>query len=426
VPLKISSSAPSISGLPNSAWLTPDEFDALEPEGGIIDGWKEVTLEFQTAPVMGTGIWPEWYWSASGEDAGNRWEILGATAPDVSGAPGTLLQPGIKLWGATYGSPPAVSGGTVNLSWLPHWNPPASTVVSAPAAYAVLMFSQYPPAITGLGVTQLAYPVTGIGEGCTDNCCIPTSILYNKVAWSVPLPIIGDHFDRVASGGWGTYRSAISWSVTSGTAADWSTDGTSGLYVPSTGSTQLQILNISKDNTDITVQATFNDLSSSSVHHVGLVSRYADTSNYYAMNLQINRDTKLGQLSFDQRLAGVTTTTSGDTVPYLWDTTDGPITFKMRMQTYNRNIRFKVWQDYDTEPELWQMQVVDSGLTAAGNVGIRTIITTSNWSFNDFTVTPTGLLDSVYELQRSDEVNDWQTIMLASNLATNSLNDYEA
>ena len=425
VPLVIQSSAPSISGLPNSAWLTPDEFDALEPEGGIIDGWKEVTLQFETAPVMGTGIWPEWFWSASGEDPGNRWEILGATAPDVSGAPGNLLQPGIKLWGATYGSPPLVSGGTVNLTWLPQWNPPTSSIVADPASDAVLMFSQYPPAVTGLGVTQLAFPVTGIGDGCGDNCCIPTSILYNKVAWSVPLPIIGDHFDRVSSPGLGTYRGSIAWSTTSGTDADWTTNGTSALYHPSTASTQLEVLATSLDNSDVTVQVTFDDLSASSTHHVGLISRYLDTSNYYVMNLQISRSTKLGTLSFDARVGGSTTTTSGATVPYLWDTTDGPITFKMRMQTYNRNVRFKVWQDYDEEPD-WQMQVVDSGLTAAGNVGIRTIITTSDWNFYNFTVVPTGLVGSVYELQRSDEVDDWATIMRASNLATNSFNDYEA
>lgn len=78
-------------------------FDALTE---ILDGWKEVTLRFAAPPAMGTvpGI-PGWTWSAAGETSGNRWEILAASAPAISGTPGNLYNqvPFIdRLGSATY------------------------------------------------------------------------------------------------------------------------------------------------------------------------------------------------------------------------------------------------------------------------------------------------------------------------------------
>lgn len=69
--------------------ITPTDFDALAE---ILDGWREVTLRFAAPPSMGTvaGL-PDFTWSAAGETAGNRWEILGASAPAISGIPVNLF-----------------------------------------------------------------------------------------------------------------------------------------------------------------------------------------------------------------------------------------------------------------------------------------------------------------------------------------------
>lgn len=88
----------------SSASITPADFDALAE---ILDGWREVTLRFTLAPALGavTGI-PQFTWSASGETSGNRWEVLGASAPSISGVPGNLYNrvpvPN-QLGPATYG-----------------------------------------------------------------------------------------------------------------------------------------------------------------------------------------------------------------------------------------------------------------------------------------------------------------------------------
>lgn len=89
----------------SSASITPAELDLL-PE--IADGWKEVTLRFAVPPVMSTGAPPPTFtWSAGGETAGNRWELLGAAAPAYAGIVGNNLNlvPSIQRpWPATYGN----------------------------------------------------------------------------------------------------------------------------------------------------------------------------------------------------------------------------------------------------------------------------------------------------------------------------------
>lgn len=173
--------------------ITPDEYDALTD---IIDGWKEITLRFDTVPSMGAVAGnPAWEWSAAGETAGNRWEILGACAPAISGVPGNLFNQvptADRLGVATY-QPPA--GDTVELTWMPQGcsSPYVSGASADPAVDAVLMFSQDPPTISGVSLSQLTQTVTGIGFACGSlPCCIPSGIAYQRVTWSPwSLPVSG-------------------------------------------------------------------------------------------------------------------------------------------------------------------------------------------------------------------------------------------
>ena len=125
VPLTLSSFSPSVSGSGMSVSITPDEWDAL-PE--ILDRWKEVTLRFPdaTPPLMGGGFIPAWTWSATGEEAGNRWEVLGACAPAISGLPGNLLNlavpPVSQLGPATYGSGGSQTASFVSAGVAAHGN----------------------------------------------------------------------------------------------------------------------------------------------------------------------------------------------------------------------------------------------------------------------------------------------------------------
>lgn len=178
VPLTLTS--PTITG--SSVDITPEEFDELDE---IVDGWKEVTLRFDTPPTMGSGTNPQWRWSATGEVAGSRWEVLGTYAPALSGAPGNLFNQvpsPHQLSVATYGMP--VSGANINLGWVPQYAPPVSATVDDQTADASLIFAQDLPMITGFSVTEVDQTLTGIGLDCgVDPCCIPTEIQYHEITW---------------------------------------------------------------------------------------------------------------------------------------------------------------------------------------------------------------------------------------------------
>ncbi len=166
--------------------ITVAEFDALTE---IIDGWKEVTLRFAVPPTMGALATPEpsWTWSSTAETAGNRWEILAACAPAVSGTPGnlfTLVPSPNQLYAATY-QPPA--GAQAELTWMPQGvgSPYVTGATEDDSCDAFLIFSQDPPTVTGVGLTAQTQAVTGLGFNCGSlPCCIPSGISYQTVTWS--------------------------------------------------------------------------------------------------------------------------------------------------------------------------------------------------------------------------------------------------
>ena len=182
VPLVLAGSSPVVTG--SSVSITPTEFDALP---GVIDGWKEITLRFSTAPSFGAGTNPTWQWSASGETAGNRWEILGAAAPAISAVPGNFINEVTstqRLGAATYGAPTA--GTTVAMAWVPGISPLVSSTTLDPMSDAVLLFAMDMPTVTGVSIVTTNQALTGIGLNCAGGvaCCQPTGLSYNQVSWS--------------------------------------------------------------------------------------------------------------------------------------------------------------------------------------------------------------------------------------------------
>ena len=182
VPLTLTGTSPTVSG--SSASISVSDFDALSE---ILDGWKEITLRFNNPPSMGAGANPTWTWSATGELAGNRWEVLGAAAPAISGITSNpYLNPGpasAQLGPATYGQPS--SGSTIQLSWMPGIQPPVSGTTADPFSDATLLFSQDMPTVTGFSVTVANQPLSGVSLDCVAYpWYVPTSMSYNQLSWS--------------------------------------------------------------------------------------------------------------------------------------------------------------------------------------------------------------------------------------------------
>lgn len=417
VPLKLDS--PTLTGM--SVELTPSEWDELDE---IVDGWKEVTLRFVTAPTMGAGTSPQWRWSAAGENIGNRWEVLGLTAPALSGNPGNLklLVPSPnQLSTATYGAPSA--GSTINMGWVPQYAPAITATADDQTSDAVIMFAQDMPTVTGLTVQISSQALSGIGQECNvDPCCVPSEMFFNELTWDLPFDatVVSDSFDRTESNGWGN-----GWTVN--TAAAFSVDGSRGLVTPnSTGAGFTAVQNIGSPDFDITVTAGITTAIGGTSAEIGLIGRYADSSNHYYVKVSY-ASTGVGTLRIGRRVGGANTEIIS--VPLVHAGGAGAMA-KLRFVGYGGFLRAKLWPSNMDEPVLWTAETYDTNLVVGDSVGTFTVsdtATTNTMAYDDFIATPPGYWFSKYELQRMDTVdNEWQTIMAATNPGQSSFNDYEA
>ena len=408
--------------------VSPEDFDAL-PE--IIDGWREITLRFATPPTMGAGTTPQWRWSATGEVSGNRWEILGASAPAVSGIAGNLfnLVPSPnQLSSATYGRPS--SGAAVNFGWIPQYAPPVTATADDETSDAVILFAQDMRTITGLAASTATQELTGIGLQCDiAPCCIPTALLYHRITWPLPYGTgtADDTFTRtVAAGSWGSADSGQAYTL-NGTAGDFSVDGSSGLVIPTaTGSNREAWINVGGPDQDVTVELEISDAAETNQLWGGVLARLTDANNYCRATMRYT-STSTVELRLDERVAGVETNLATVTLPLLSPSALTPRT--IRLQVAGASIRAKLWDTDTTEP-WWQLSATTT-LTTGNNAGCfardDTTVASTTFTFDNLVVGPPDFGFGYYELQRSDTVEtDWATIMKATSVATTGFSDYEA
>ena len=412
--------------------ITPAEFDALTD---IIDGWKEVTLTFATPPSMGAvaGL-PAWTWTSTGETKGNRWEILAACAPAVSGVPGNLLNfvPAPNQLGTATYQP--VLGDTTELTWMPQGvaSPYVSGATADPGCDAVLIFSQDPNPVTGVTLSQLTQTVTGLGFNCGSlPCCIPSGIGYQRITWGLPVNtgIASDDFNRVvAAGGWGTASDGHVW-TTSGTAANFSVDGAEGLIAPSAlNASRLAWVDVGGVDQDITVLARINDVAESGNMSIGLVGRLTDSSNYLVVEFRYS--TTATELILRQRVGGVTS----DLISVVPTLLPAASAWRwIRLQIQGPNMRAKVWGWGDPEPD-WMITAPQGTvtITTGTNAGVIARDNTaaaapSVFMYDQFSVAPPDYGFGGLELQRFDYLTGtFETIMLATSPTVTGFNDYEA
>lgn len=418
------------------ASLSPAEFDELEPENGIIDGWKEITLDLDV-PQSFSGTRPAFRWVASNETAGNRWEILAMLAAAISGSASNtyLAAPAQYALGtATYGyalsGVSAVSNGANDaLKWL---QVPPSFGVSAmpssvdPTADAVLMFAVTPQPVTGFAISELTQALTGVAvDDCAaDQCCIPTGIQYNQLTWSAG--VIDSFLGEAISGSWGTSDNGVTWQSAGGNAT-WVSDGIAYNQVIAGGSAIQDVILAGFPDQEIyyeTMASTY--ATTNQAVHAGML-RWSASDSYYIGQVYFGASGVL-QLDITRRLPGGFVTvqpkrTVGLYAPGEW--------LSVRFQAVGAYLRLKVWPRGTEEPG-WQVVAVDTLITSGSFAGIRTELdsgfTPSPWNaaYDNLCIYPAALADGgYYEMQRMDDLTDWQTIMRASPCSW-YMNDYEA
>lgn len=397
------------------ASITQPDFDNLTE---IIDGWREVTLPLNPAlSIAATGT-STFTWSDIGAPgAGSRWEILGASAPAVSGLVTNVYQEVVpasqELRAATYLEP---NGTNAALSWVA---PNVSGIaVSDTLSDAVLIGASSPPAVTGVAISVLSQGVTGLSCGAMP-MGIVGALQYNQLSWT-PLGgvLAQDAFTRVSASGWGSPTVGPAYTLV-GTTAWFTVNGTQGKLSPTAAAQSQAVLNVGVTEQDLVVTMTPSVTGVASSDQVLL--RYQDSSNYYLFDLNT---VATGGLTADITgvIAGVKTVYAATSVAL---TAGG--TYRVRAQATGSLLRMRIWLLGTTEPMTWNLTVNDLQLSGTSvGVGALSTTTTQVFTYDDINVSsPAGF--GYYELQRQDTFDTgWDTIMQATVQSTAIFNDYEA
>lgn len=413
--------------------ITPHDFDELTE---ILDGWREVTLRFGTAPTMGTLGTPEpaFRWSANGETAGNRWEVLAASAPAVSGIPASLfnLVPAPNQLDLGTYEPPG--GAQAELAWMPQGV--GSPFVTSPSdddtTDAFLIFSQDPPTVTGVTLTARTQVVTGFALDCgTLPCCIPTGIAYQQIAWDGQglTGLVEDAFGRVVVNGMGSPDTGGPYVITD-VATAYQVTGIEAVITPTVIQPVISYatIDVGSPDFDVTIAAgVVGNMLATSIARAYVVGRFTDANNNYAAFIQQSQSNGAVVIAIAKNVAGVETLIQTGASQLA---IDGGARVNIRFMGQGSLLKMKAWALSDPEPETWNIEVVDAALTAGNRAGFGAQtrgLLGNTLGFDNLRITAPAYWFGGYELQRWDStLSNFQTIMLASDIAQVSFNDYEA
>lgn len=405
------------------------EFDAL-PE--IVDGWKEITLRFDVPyPTFSNATTaPDWQWSANNLAAGSRWEILGA---DNFGTLGTATYGHSS---ASYGAP---FGAAVDFTY------DGSLRV---AGDATIIFSQDPPAVTGLAVAVETQSLAPVGDdGCgIDLSCVPTALYYHYLSWDSIIPLqVADAFNRtVVTGGWGdsslgTYQVAPAANAFAFSVVD--PDGIIDVDALNTSRRVMFPATFVASDVLMTYEFSVDELPVGGNVELSPMMRIdpaAVGDTYYYPEVEITPNGEI-QVRIKLRNAAVETTlTETFTLPNI--TVVPGEYLRVYAQIRDSVIKLAVRPLDEDFPETWDLVVV-SGTLTSGRFGLRAVAETgvSNtlpYTFRVQNLTMYGVWNDIdfntfghYELQRQDDDDDddvWHTIMLGNSPSVTGFADYEA
>ncbi|MCI4045483.1 poly-gamma-glutamate hydrolase family protein [Streptomyces sp. TRM75563] len=125
---------------------------------------------------------------------------------------------------------------------------------------------------------------------------------------------------------------------------------------------------------DLTATVATDALAVGGGHFVALVARYLDGSNSYLARVEFSTAQAV-IVTLRKRVSG--------SESFLTQHTTGLAhapdrRFVIRFQVAGAALRAKVWPDGDPEPAGWQVETTDPDLTAAGQIGMRSILSSAN------------------------------------------------
>lgn len=400
VPLRLADVATGV----HTVDITPEEFDALEE---IVDGWREVTLRFITPPSFATAAGDvDYRWSATGELAGNQWQIMVADGPSTAVTTPSSLATALATGRATYYAP---QGDTVALTWQ---SPTVSGAAEDSRSDAVLIFSQDPPVVSGFAISVEEQELEVIDIECgTPPGCIPTGMSYLQLTWD--LPAVCDDFNRVVDSTWGTSTSGVVWGTSD--AADY-VDGDLGVQPHSVvNSMRVSFIDVGSPNqvvsgdVDIPVAPTGGSITGR------VVGRVTDTSNYYDATLTVQTSGSV-TLGITKRVLGVLSTVVAATT--IGSHTRG-LPWRIELSVNDTAIAARAWRPAVDPVPPWQLTTTDASLTTGNLAGLLSRLESGNTNttpvpiyWSNFSASSPELVDSRVQVQRSDDYDDtWRDVV---------------
>lgn len=163
---------------------------------------------------------------------------------------------------------------------------------------------------------------------------------------------------------------------------------------------------------DLTATVSTDMLAISGSHLPSLVARYADTGNMYLARLDLT-GTQTVLLTIRKRVAATETSL----IQFNTDLTHAANRrFGVRFQLVGTTLRAKAWYAGQAEPPDWQLVTTDTSFSAAGQIGMRSILSSLNTntlpvtvSWGDFSVagpqqfTVTRAVNGIVKSQSSGE-----------------------
>lgn len=186
-----------------------------------------------------------------------------------------------------------------------------------------------------------------------------------------------DTFTRTSASGWGIADSGNTWSsVGGGAATDYTLSGTYASHVLSTvDTTRRSGIAAPSADFDIYCDITTSALATGDSLYGAVTARMLDASNMYMARLEFTTSNTI-LLSVRKVITGTQTELGAYT---LADATHVAGTFiRVRFQGNGTALNAKAWRAGDIEPDVWQITATDSAITAANQIGTRSIRSTGN------------------------------------------------
>jgi phage replication-related protein YjqB (UPF0714/DUF867 family) len=133
------------------------------------------------------------------------------------------------------------------------------------------------------------------------------------------------------------------------------------------------LLPVARADVDVAVTFSTDSLAAGGPQFLALTGRWADVNNNYLLRCALNADQSI-TLTLRRRLSGTETLLA--THNSLLTHTVGE-RLRMRLQVAGSTLRGRIWDPAMPEPAGWQVATTDTGITAAGSAGMRSILSSA-------------------------------------------------